>query len=97
MDLEINKDSPDFSRSVLGVPPLDTRKIETTVLVDNGETIVLGGVFERTKTQNREQVPLFGDLPYVGDLFRKTENSDENRELLIFVTPKILKESLRIR
>ncbi len=97
MDLEINKDSPDFSRSVLGVPPLDTRKIETTVLVDNGETIVLGGVFERTKTQNREQVPLFGDLPYVGVLFRKTENTDENRELLIFVTPKILKESLRIR
>ncbi|RDH83452.1 MAG: type IV pilus secretin PilQ [endosymbiont of Escarpia spicata] len=97
MDLAINKDSPDFSRSVLGVPPLDTRKIETTVLVDNGETVVLGGVFERTKTKNREQVPLFGDLPYVGALFRKNEQRDENKELLIFVTPKILKDSLRVR
>ncbi len=97
MDLAINKDSPDFSRSVLGVPPLDTRKIETTVLVDNGETVVLGGVFERTKTKNREQVPFFGDLPYVGALFRKNEQRDENKELLIFVTPKILKDSLRVR
>lgn len=97
MDLAINKDSPDFSRSVLGVPPLDTRKIETTVLVDNGETVVLGGVFERTKTKNVEQVPFFGDLPYVGVLFRKNEQRDENKELLIFVTPKILKDSLRVR
>ncbi|MEG7524543.1 MAG: type IV pilus secretin PilQ [Chromatiales bacterium] len=97
MDLAINKDSPDFSRSVLGLPLLDTRKIETTVLVDNGETVVLGGVFERTKTKNVEQVPFFGDLPYVGVLFRKNEQWDENKELLIFVTPKILKDSLRVR
>jgi len=96
MDLQINKDSPDFSRSVLGVPPLDTRKIETTVLVDNGETVVLGGVFERTKTNNVERVPFFGDIPYAGVLFRKTEDRDENKELLIFVTPKILKEALRV-
>ena len=97
MDLKINKDSPDFSRSVLGVPPLDTRKIETTVLVDNGETVVLGGVFERTKTKNREQVPFFGDIPFLGTLFRKSEEKDENKELLIFVTPKILKETLGVR
>ncbi|RLJ21179.1 type IV pilus secretin PilQ [bacterium endosymbiont of Escarpia laminata] len=97
MDLEINKDNPDFSNSVLGVPPLETRRIETTVLVDNGETVVLGGVFERTKTNNVEKVPFFGDLPYVGVLFRKNEQKDENRELLIFVTPKILKDSLRVR
>jgi type IV pilus assembly protein PilQ len=97
MDLSINKDSPDFSRSVLGVPPLDTRKIETTVLVDNGETVVLGGVFERTKTKDVEKVPFFGDLPYAGVLFRRSENRDQNSELLIFVTPKILKETLRVR
>jgi type IV pilus assembly protein PilQ len=97
MDLVINKDSPDFSRSVLGVPPLDTRRIETTVLVDNGETVVLGGVFERTKTQDNEKVPFFGDLPYAGVLFRRSETRDQNSELLIFVTPKILKETLRVR
>jgi type IV pilus assembly protein PilQ len=97
MDLVINKDSPDFSRSVLGVPPLDTRRIETTVLVDNGETVVLGGVFERTKTNDTEKIPFFGDIPYVGVLFRKIENRDQNSELLIFVTPKILKETLRVR
>jgi type IV pilus assembly protein PilQ len=97
MDLVVNKDSPDFSRSVLGVPPLDTRKIETTVLVDNGETVVLGGVFERTKTTDVEKVPFFGDIPFAGVLFRKTENRDQNSELLIFVTPKILKDTLRVR
>lgn len=97
MDLQINKDSPDFSRSILGVPPLDTRKIETTVLVDNGETVVLGGVFERTKTKNVEKVPFFGDIPYAGVLFRNTEKDDFNTELLIFVTPKILKENLTVR
>ena len=79
------------------MPPLDTRKIETTVLVDNGETVVLGGVFERTKTHNSERVPFFGDLPLLGVLFRKTEDKDENTELLIFVTPKILKETLGIQ
>ena len=97
MDLVINKDSPDFSRSVLGVPPLDTRKIETTVLVDNGETVVLGGVFERTKTKDTEKIPLLGDIPIAGRLFRRTEEQDANSELLIFVTPKILKEALRVR
>ncbi len=97
MDLVINKDNPDFSRSILGVPPIDTRKIETTVLVDNGETVVLGGVFERNKTTNEERVPFFGDLPYAGALFRRNEKLDNNNELLIFVTPKILKESLSVR
>ncbi len=97
MDLEINKDNPNFANAVLGTPSLETRKIVTTVLVENGETVVLGGVFERTKTKNVEQVPFFGDLPYVGVLFRKNEQRDENQELLIFVTPKILKDSLRVR
>ena len=97
MDLQINKDSPDYSRTLNNIPPIDTRKIETTVLVDNGETVVLGGVFERTKTDSMEKVPFFGDIPYIGALFRKNEKVDENKELLIFVTPKILKESLRVR
>lgn len=97
MDLKINKDNPDYTNLVLGVPPMETRNINTTVLVDNGETVVLGGVFERSKTNSTEKVPVFGDIPYVGALFRRSENVDENKELLIFVTPKILKEALTVR
>ena len=97
MDLNITKDNPDFSRSVLGVPPVDTREIETSVLVDNGETVVLGGVFERTETRSKERVPFFGDLPYVGFMFKQELRRDENKELLIFVTPKILKDTLSAR
>lgn len=97
MELDITKDSPDFSREINGVPPVDTRSVDTTVLVDNGETVVLGGVFERTTTQNQEKVPFFGDIPYVGFLFKRKEYTDSNRELLIFVTPRILKESLGMR
>jgi type IV pilus assembly protein PilQ len=96
MELLITKDNPDFTRAVLGTPPLETREVETTVLVDNGETVVLGGVYERTKQDNTEKVPLFGDLPYVGSLFKQRFKKDENRELLIFVTPKILKDSLAL-
>ncbi len=97
MDLSINKDDPDFSRAVLGVPPVDTKEIQTSVLVDNGETVVLGGVFERTETTSRERVPFFGDLPYVGFMFKQELRKDNNKELLIFITPKILKESLGVR
>jgi type IV pilus assembly protein PilQ len=97
MDLKVTKDNPDFSNLVLGTPPVDTRSVETTVLVDNGETVVLGGVFERTKTKSTDKVPLFGDLPYLGFFFRSTTTKDTNTELLIFITPKIIKDSLSIR
>lgn len=97
MDLKINKDNPDFSRAVLGVPPVDTREVVTSVLVDNGETVVLGGVFERNRTKSTERIPFFGDLPYIGFLFKQNSEQDENSELLIFVTPKILKETIGMR
>jgi type IV pilus assembly protein PilQ len=94
MDLAVNKDNPDWTREVLGTPPIDTRSVETSVLVNNGETIVLGGVFDSNKSYNREQVPWLGDLPVVGNLFKTTAREDRNTELLIFVTPKILKGEL---
>jgi type IV pilus assembly protein PilQ len=97
MDLKVNKDNPDFTNLVEGVPPLETRSVETSVLVDNGETVVLGGVYEREKTFQREQVPWLGDLPVLGHLFKTTNRQDDNSELLIFVTPKILKEDLATR
>jgi type IV pilus assembly protein PilQ len=97
MDLQINKDSPDFSRALNDIPPVDTRRIQTSVLVDNGETVVLGGVFERNKSESTEKVPFFGDIPLLGFMFKRNEKIDENKELLIFVTPKILKETLTLR
>jgi type IV pilus assembly protein PilQ len=97
MDLKVNKDNPDFTREVLGVPQVDTRAVETSVLVDNGETVVLGGVYEREKTYQKEQVPWLGEVPVLGALFKRTQRQDLNEELLIFVTPKILKENLATR
>ncbi len=97
MDLLVSKDDADFTRAVLGVPPLNKREVETRVLVDNGETVVLGGVFEREKKQAEEKVPFFGDLPVIGYAFKETLRQDSKKELLIFITPKIIKDSLSVR
>jgi len=97
MDLVVSKDNADFTRAVLGVPPLEKREVETRVLVDNGETVVLGGVFERTRGSNEEKVPFFGDLPVVGWAFKQQFKEDRKKELLIFITPKIIKDSLSVR
>ncbi len=94
MDLKVNKDQPVFDAR-FPVPAIDTKKVETQVLVDNGETVVLGGVYEQTTSQSSSRVPFFGDLPYVGFLFKTTQNIDNKSELLIFVTPKIIKDSLK--
>ncbi|MCB1877055.1 MAG: type IV pilus secretin PilQ [Chromatiales bacterium] len=96
MDLSLNKDEADFARSVNGTPPLNTRQLDTTVLVDNGDTIILGGVYEQTKSQSQEQVPFFGDLPLIGNLFKQRAHQDRKQELLIFITPKILKDTLQL-
>ena len=72
---------------------IDTQEISTQVLVKNGETIVLGGIFQQTSTEDVSKVPLFGDLPVVGNLFKTSQTIDEKRELLIFVTPKIIAEN----
>ncbi len=97
MDLLVSKDDADFTRAVLGVPPLNKREVETRVLVDNGETVVLGGVFERDRKDAEEKVPFFGDLPVIGYAFKETLKTDRKKELLIFITPKIIKDSLNIR
>tara|TARA_R110001606_G_scaffold346892_3_gene495914 strand:- start:19678 stop:21879 length:2202 start_codon:yes stop_codon:yes gene_type:complete len=93
MDLKVNKDQAVFDPRFT-VPSIDTKKVETQVLVENGETVVLGGVYEQTKSNGVSRVPFFGDLPYVGFLFKTTTDVDNKQELLIFVTPKIIKDSL---
>ncbi|HFD11433.1 MAG TPA: type IV pilus secretin PilQ, partial [Crenotrichaceae bacterium] len=73
---------------------IDTREIETTVQVANGETIVLGGIYENTKNRTVNKIPILGDLPGIGFLFRKTNVTNDKKELLIFITPKVLDEKL---
>ncbi len=77
------------------VPQLDKREINTSVLVDNGQTVVLGGVYEFDKSTDITKVPFLGDIPGIGLLFRNTNDSTQKAELLIFVTPRILNESLK--
>jgi len=96
MDLKVNKDSPDFANITAGVPPIKTQSVETNVLVDNGETIVLGGVYEQTKSKQVSRVPFFGELPLIGFLFRSNFDQNNKSELLIFVTPKLLKDSAKL-
>ena len=95
MDLEVKKDA--VGQVFSGVPSVDTKKVSTQVLVDNGDTIVLGGIFEQTTRTTTTKVPLLGDLPFVGVLFRNVAKQDDKTELLIFVTPKIVKDTLTVR
>lgn len=75
------------------VPSIDTRELETTVLVSNGDTVVLGGIFQDEKASKEEKVPWLGDIPGVGALFRRRSNESKKRELLIFVTPTIVEDT----
>lgn len=79
------------------VPSIDTRGLTTQVLVNNGDTVVLGGVYQTTRSTTVRKVPLLGDIPGLGVLFRNTQEQSDKRELLVFVTPKILKENLTAR
>ncbi len=95
MDLEVKKDS--VGQIFANIPSIDTKKVTTQVLCDNGDTIVLGGIFEQTTRTTVEKVPLLGDVPVIGNLFKRTVKQDDKTELLIFVTPKIVKDTLTVR
>lgn len=92
MDLEVSKDSVGGIYS--GVPSINTRSVTTQVLVDNGDTVVLGGIYETSTAVGESKVPLLGDIPLLGYLFRSKSDTESKAELLVFVTPKILKEGL---
>lgn len=95
MDLVISKDDvgTNVPQATGGfVPSIDKREVQTQVLVNNGETVVLGGVFEQNKNKGNDKVPLLGDIPLLGYLFQRNSTNTVKRELLIFVTPQILKE-----
>ena len=96
MDIEIKKDS-ESGRAVGGTPILDVRNVRTQILVENGETAVLGGIFEQSTSTNTTKVPLLGDIPFIGALFRKTQRIDNKTELMVFITPRIIKDQLNVR
>lgn len=99
LDLLVTKDSVgDVVTNERGgsVPSIDTRSVETQVLVDNGQTVVLGGIYETEQSEDYRKVPFLGDIPGVGNLFRSTRKVSNKSELLIFVTPKILREGSNI-
>jgi type IV pilus assembly protein PilQ len=99
MDLRVSKDNVgDLVASATGgfVPSIDTRAVETQVLVNDGQTVVLGGIYETERRDTVNKVPFLGDIPGVGVLFRSKQNVSNKAELLIFVTPKILTEGSSI-
>ncbi|MGM0614150.1 MAG: type IV pilus secretin PilQ [Pseudomonadota bacterium] len=96
MDLVIRNDS--FRESEFGgEPPIDTNTIETQVLVDDGQTVVLGGILTTEELRQMAKTPLLGDIPFIGRLFRYTEESSEKVELLVFITPRLLDDGLAVR
>ena len=98
LDLNVKKDAiASFIDNPGGgqVPQLDKREINTSVLVDNGQTVVLGGVYEVNKTDSVQKVPYLGDVPILGNLFKFSSRNNTKAELLIFVTPRILNDSLK--
>jgi type IV pilus assembly protein PilQ len=93
MDLDVHKDNVGETVSFgagLSAPSIDTREVQSQLLVDNGQTVVLGGIYETEKANQVTRVPFFSDLPFIGNLFKSSIEVDDRTELLIFVTPKIL-------
>ncbi len=89
--LEINNNSADFGNLVNGIPPITTQAITTTVMVADGGTIVIGGMYKVEKTTTKSGVPLLSKIPLLGNLFKNSSRRNEQKELLIFITPRIIK------
>jgi type IV pilus assembly protein PilQ len=99
LDLNVKKDS--VGQVIVGgagqqVPSIDTREITTSVIVNDGQTVVLGGILETERRETEKKVPYLGDVPYLGRLFKTTGKTNNKDELLIFVTPKILREGVTV-
>jgi type IV pilus assembly protein PilQ len=80
-----------------GIPSINTKKVDTQVLVENGGTLVIGGVYTQNEADARNSVPLLADIPLIGWLFKNETKTTDKRELLVFITPKILSDSLNLQ
>ncbi|WP_336342046.1 type IV pilus secretin PilQ [Pseudomonas atacamensis] len=90
MEVKVTKDEPDYLNKVQDVPPIKKNEVNAKVLVNDGETIVIGGVFSNTQSKVVDKVPFLGDVPYLGRLFRRDVVSEKKSELLVFLTPRIM-------
>lgn len=88
MDVEVTKNS--IAQATLAGFAINTKRVKTQVLVENGGTVVIGGIFESTETDNETKVPILGDIPYVGNLFKNKAKIANKQELLVFITPKVV-------
>jgi type IV pilus assembly protein PilQ len=95
MDLEVKKDR--VGQIFNGIPSIDTQRVQTQVLVTNGETAVLGGIYEQTERTDVDKVPFFGNIPIIGNAFKRTVKQSDKTELLVFITPKVMDDNLAIR
>jgi len=91
MELEIKNNAPDFANLVQGIPPITTQTIKTVVMVDDGGTIVIGGIYRIEAADSIERTPFLADIPLLGKLFKNSNSKSEQKELLVFMTPKIIK------
>ncbi|HYC08110.1 MAG TPA: type IV pilus secretin PilQ, partial [Steroidobacteraceae bacterium] len=99
MDLDVRDDSVGtviVASGGVNVPSINTREIATQVLVNDGQTVVLGGVLQTTEREDQTKVPYLGDIPVLGYLFRNTNHQDDKDELMIFITPKIVREGVNV-
>jgi type IV pilus assembly protein PilQ len=101
MTVEIQKDEVDPTRSVtisgISTPAIATKRVKTQVRVNNGETLVLGGIYDAVERNNVDKVPFLGDLPVLGNLFKSTRKLDNKTELIVFLTPRIIDERMSLR
>lgn len=97
INMKINANEDTVGDVFGGVPSVNTKQINTQVLVDNGGTVVIGGIYTQAQTDSTTKVPLLGDIPIIGWLFKQNAVTDNKRELLIFISPKILQDSLNLR
>jgi type IV pilus assembly protein PilQ len=99
MKVEVTQDSVGevINSTAGGIPSINTKKIRTQVLIDNGGTVVIGGVFTQEEAISTPKVPLLGDIPILGWLFKSQTTTNNKRELLVFISPKILSDSLNLR
>ncbi|MBK8524151.1 MAG: hypothetical protein IPL58_08490 [Betaproteobacteria bacterium] len=97
MTLDVNKDTPNTRLTTGAGVAIDTKHVKTEVLVENGGTVVIGGIYQQETRETTNRIPVLGEIPYLGWLFRNTQKQDDKTELLIFITPKIISEALAVR
>jgi type IV pilus assembly protein PilQ len=97
LSIEVNKDRPLYEQALFGVPPIETKNVKSEVLIENGGTVVIGGIYEEEESTGEDKVPLLGDVPVLGHLFKSQSRVSNRKELLVFITPRIVSDALTLR